>query len=261
MNIIAADDEKHALHSISEVIRNALPDCVLECFNRPDTALEYAAAGNRVDVAFLDIEMGGMNGLELAKRLKDVNGKTNIVFVTGYSEYALDAYSVAPSGYLLKPVAEADILRAIEELRHPLPPHTDARLRVQCFGNFDVFADGSPIRFPRSKSKELFAYLVHKCGTACTVKEIAAVLFEDKADGARQLQTYISAMMTALKGHEDVIIKNWGTLAVDAAKLNCDYYRFHEGDIEAVNTYSGEYMAAYSWAEFTVAYLDSKVFK
>jgi two-component SAPR family response regulator len=262
MHILAVDDEQHALNILAEVVKNAVPGCALACFDRPDTALAHAAV-TRIDIAFLDVEMGGMNGLELAKRLKDIHAKTNIIFVTGHSEYALDAFAVNAGGYLLKPVAESDILRAMEELRHPVGLPADTRLRVQCFGNFEVFANNRIIHFPRSKSKELFAQLVHKRGTSCTVKELAAVLFEDKADGARQIQTYISAMMRTLNEHQaqGAVIKHRDSLAVDTAALNCDYYRFLAGDPDAVNAYAGEYMAGYSWAEFVVDRLDRRVLK
>lgn len=80
-------------------------------------------------------------------------------------------------------------------LRFPIVPKNNALLRVQCFGNFDVFTPGGEhVRFERSKAKEMFAYLIHKQGTSCTSREIAAVLFEDEPyDEKNQnlMQTYI----------------------------------------------------------------------
>ena len=86
-----------------------------------------------------------MNGLELAKRLKDQHGETNIVFVTGYSEYAIDAFDLHASGYLLKPATVEKVQDAMENLR--IPPETigrGKRVRIQCFGNFEIFVDGVP---------------------------------------------------------------------------------------------------------------------
>ena len=54
---------------------------------------------------------------------------------------------------------------------------------------------------------------------------------------------------------EDVIIKKWNYLAIDVSKIDCDYYKFLDGDAVAVNSYMGEYMANYSWAEMTTANL------
>jgi len=142
----------------------------------------------------------------------------------------------------------------------------DKRLRVQCFGNFDVFKGLVPIYFPRKKAKELFAYLVHKRGTSCTTQEVIAVLFEDstkRISVQKQAQTIISAMMKVLRDAEvdDVVAKEFNSISIKTGKINCDYYRFLERDEEAMNQYMGEYMTNYSWAEFMVGYLDSKVIK
>lgn len=262
MNIIAVDDERFALRDIERAITKALPDSPPVCFGAPSKAVAYAKE-HQIDVAFLDIQMGGMNGLELAKQLKDLYGRTNIVFVTGYSQYAIDSYAIPASGYIMKPVSEQDILDVMARLRNPVIKDAK-KLYVQCFGNFEVFADGVPLHFPRSKAKELFAYLVHKKGTGCTVREIAAVLFEGKEDNLslkKQIQTHISTMMRVLEeaGAKDVINKGFNNIALNANKIDCDYYRFMQWDINAVNLYTGEYMASYGWAEFTIGYLDSKI--
>jgi len=257
MNIIAVDDERFALMDLEAAIREALPKSAVNCFNTPAAALEYAK-DNRADVAFLDIEMGGMSGLELAKRLKDIYGKTNIVFVTGYSHYAADAFALHASGYLLKPVTAKGVLENIEYLRHPVKKSAGKRLSVQTFGNFEVFADGKPLKFPRAKSKEIFAYLVHKNGTSCTTRELSAILEESSENNVR---TYIAAMMKTLEesGAGDAVIKGFNSIAVDTANFDCDLYRFLKMDAAAVNSYTGEYMQNYDWAEFMTAYLAKKV--
>ena len=261
MRIIAVDDEPFALTDLCETIEAAVKDASVLGFSTPQKAIDYAA-GQPVDVSFLDIELPGMNGLELAKRLKKEHGAMNIVFVTGYSQYAVDAFSLYASGYLLKPVTADAVQAAMEHLRHPVL-RPEQGLRVQTFGNFEVFMDGVPVRFPRSKSKELFAYLIHKRGTGCTTKEIAAVLFEERPytpSLQKQIQTVISGMVQALKscGAGDCIVKSYNQMAVNPDKVNCDYYQFLTWDPHAINSYTGEYMSNYSWAEFVIGYLDSK---
>ena len=71
------------------------------------------------------------------------------------------------------------IRRELDDLRRPVKREDDGRLRVQCFGNFEVFRGGRPLAFSRSKTKELFAYLVNRRGAVCTVQALAAVLWED----------------------------------------------------------------------------------
>jgi two-component SAPR family response regulator len=254
------DDEQYALMGLQSAIEEVLPDDQLSCFNSPKKALEYAK-GNIVDAAFLDVEMGGMNGLQLAKRLKDINGKTVIIFVTGFTEYAADAFSLHAGGYIIKPVTAESVAKLIEYLRNPviMPPSPERKLRVQTFGNFEVFADGKPLPFARAKTKELLAYLVNRRGAHCTNNEITAVLWEEKND-TPALQSLFRNLVSDLSqtlnnaGIGDIIIKERGNLAIMPDKISCDLYDFCAGI--NVNSYLGEYMAQYSWAEFTNEYLD-----
>lgn len=257
MNIIAVDDERRAMSSLVEAIEVVQPDAEVSGFISPDDALAYAKK-NRVDVAFLDIQMGEMSGVVLAKHLKEIYGATNIIFVTAYSEYTGDALALRASGYVMKPINPGHVREEIDNLRNPVK-HPDTGLRVQTFGNFDVFMDGKPLHFPRSKSKEMFAYLISKNGARCTIRELSAVLFED-SDKIDNMRVYVSTLIKTLEeaGGNGVIIKERNSVAVDTAAIDCDLYRFSKGDAGAVNEYMGEYMAQYSWAEFTAGYLDRK---
>ena len=85
MNIIAVDDEKLALDVLVSTIHEVVSDAQIFGFRQPFDAISFAE-NESCDIAFLDIKMRGMTGLELAKRLKDINAKINIIFVTGYSE-------------------------------------------------------------------------------------------------------------------------------------------------------------------------------
>ena len=121
MNIIAVDDEQYALMSLEKAIKQALPDCNIIGFDISVDALDYARKF-AVDVAFLDINMPEINGLELAEKMIAVNEKTNIVFVTGYSEHGIDAVNIHASGYLLKPITSESIIKAMKNLRNPFEP-------------------------------------------------------------------------------------------------------------------------------------------
>lgn len=135
-------------------------------------------------------------------------------------------------------------------------------MRIQCFGNFEVFVDGKPVEFKRSKSKEILAYLVDRNGAAVKNKELAAILWEDQAytrSMQSHLQTLIVEMLRALDavGVKDIIIKQRGSFAVDIAKVYCDAYQFNYRDIKGVNAFHGEYMANYSWGEFRIGNLNN----
>ena len=255
MRILCVDDEPLALQMLEMSITKAKPDADVTAYDDQDELIADAEK-NGCDIAFLDIHMRGINGVEVAKRLKEINPKMNIIFVTGYSEYAGDAMSMHASGYIMKPVSKAKVEKELEDLRFPIVPKNNALLRVQCFGNFDVFTpDGEHVRFGRSKAKEVFAYLVHKQGSSCTSKEIFAAIFEDQPyDKKLQnlLQTYTHAMMKALKavGAEKAVVHTYNAFAVNPDVLDCDYYRFKELDAGAVNSYQNEYMSQYYWADF-----------
>jgi DNA-binding LytR/AlgR family response regulator len=112
MNIIAVDDDRLALDGLKNAIEKAMPETTLVCFNSPKKALEYAQI-NHIHIAFLDIEMGSMNGLHLAKYLKKINEKIKIVFVTAHSQYAVDAFALKASGFILKPVTAEAVREAV----------------------------------------------------------------------------------------------------------------------------------------------------
>ncbi len=255
MRILCVDDEPLMLQMLETAVREARPDADISAFEKQTDLLEDAKQ-NGCDIAFLDIHMRGMNGVELAKELKGVNPKMNIIFVTGFSEYAGEAMRLHASGYLMKPVTKEDIEQELADLRFPIIPKENALLKVQCFGNFDVFTpDGKPVHFERSRSKEIFAYLVHRHGSSCSIKEIAAALFEDEPYDKKQqsyIQILISAMMKSLKkvGASKTVNKSYNSLSVDVSTLDCDYYRFQELDAGAVNAYANEYMSQYYWADF-----------
>jgi two-component SAPR family response regulator len=166
------------------------------------------------------------------------------------------------SGYIIKPVSAAAIRTELEDLRHPVTLLPNALLRIHCFGNFEVFsAAGEPIKFSRTKAKELFAYLVYRKGSTCSTRELAAVLFEDTEYSTKQmlyLQKIISSMMQTLREHNavNVIHKTYNAIALNDEVVDCDYYRFLNMDVPSINTYTGEFMTQYSWAEFVAGYLD-----
>lgn len=259
MNIIAVDDEKLALDVLEGTIKEAVPQAQVYSFRQPLDALNFSAE-NFCDIAFLDIKMRGMTGLELAKQLKDINGRINIIFVTGYSEYSLDAFRLYASDYLLKPVDIQQVKDALSNLRNPVEALPNKKLQIHCFGNFEVFANGVPVAFNRKKTKELFAYLTDRKGASCTMGELMAVLWEDKPDSISQrsnLRNLIYDLKNTLAkfGAEDVVVKSRNTICIKTDAVECDYYDFLRGKSSAVNLYQGEYMLQYSWAEMTTAVL------
>lgn len=260
MNLFVVDDEIHALNYLSSVLKETYPHSEVLSFSKTKDAL-LKAKDVKCDVAFLDIRMDEKNGIQLARELKDINGDTNIIFTTAYSEYALEAYRVYASDYLMKPISSDAITKAMANLRNPVLPDAENKLRIQCFGNFEVFSGDKPVAFKRAKTKELFAYLVDKEGTPCSRSELITILWNESDSRflRSNLRNLIADLNKALASvnAESVLIKEKNALAIAPELVVCDYYDFTRQIPYAVNSYHGQYMAQYSWAEFTLANIEN----
>lgn len=248
MNIILVDDEKLNLDILEKVIGKVVPDAPRESFSKASQVLTYVP-DHQIDIAFLDINMRGVDGITIAKTIQEYWPNANIIFCTGYSEYALDALDLNCSGYILKPVNEEKVRKALDNLRHPL--EQKKRVRFCCFGNFEAYLDGAPIWFKYSRTKELLAYLVDRNGISVSMKELSAVLFEDD-----QHRSYINQLRLDLintfkeLGIGDVLIQSRGYLGIDREKVDCDYFDYLDRKIEPPTQ---EYMTQYSFSEATYA--------
>ncbi|MBQ2999818.1 MAG: response regulator [Clostridia bacterium] len=265
MNILAVDDEYYALELMKRALEAVAGGSTVYLCRDVQSALDTATK-TKIDVAFLDIHLPEKNGIELALDLKKLNPKVNIVFATGFSEYMKEGIDLRMSGYVLKPVTPEAIRTELENLRNPIEWNPEKRIKILTFGNFDVFVDGTPLKFERKQAKEILAYLVDKRGTSATYTELAAMLWEDEEyDRTKQknLQVYIASLVKSLNsvGINDLILKNRQGILVNTKIVDCDYYRFLEGDTKAINSFTGQYMSAYSWAEFTVGYLENQLQK
>ena len=179
MNILVVDDEYFALELMKRALVEVAPGENLYICQDVRGALRLAGE-NIIDVAFLDINMPEMNGIELALELKRIHPKINIIFATGYDTYMKQGIDLRMSGYLLKPIRTDDVRTELENLRNPIEWNREKRIKILTFGNFDVFVDGMPLKFERKQSKEILAYLVDKRGTSATYAELAAMLWEDE---------------------------------------------------------------------------------
>ncbi len=260
MKILAVDDEKLGLEALCRCIQEASPEVELISFRRAKESLEYVKE-HRIDVAFLDIQMRNMDGMELVKQMKFLQPNMNIIFSTGYSEYIYDAISeIRCSGYLLKPITTKQVIKELDNLRNPIDAKAQTQIYIQCFGNFEIFIDGKPLTFQSSKSKELLAYLVDRNGVVCNNAEIIANLWEDDGNHYSYLKKCKKNLVSTLDkvGCRDIIVSRWGGMGVDKSHFSCDYYEWLDGTPSGINAYHGQYMAQYSWAEITNAFLSKQ---
>ena len=253
MDVLIADDERMMRIGMEKEVRKAIPDAGIYVASNGEEAIEIFSKVD-INLVFLDIEMPGMNGLEVAKRIKEVAPETNIIMTTAYPNYAVKAYKMHIGGYLLKPVDAEDIKEELENLRHPIEEKTDPeKLKINCFGEFRVEYKGEPLRFTRSKSKEILAYLVARNGASATRVELCDVLWEDEEKKSQK--SYIGALIMDLKkslksvGLEDVLFHGRNEYRLNTNMVECDYLEFLKGNPEAIRAYRGEFMNQYSWGE------------
>ena len=254
MKIIAVDDEQIALEGLLDVISEAAPNAELNGFEYPEDALVFVD-GHDCNIAFLDVEMAEMSGVELAEQLKLRNPDINIIFATGYEEYRKEAYDLHASGYLTKPITVEKVKKELGDLRRPIPNRK--RMRVQAFGNFEAYIDGKPIAFRYSKTKEVLAYLIDRKGALCTLSELQAIIFEDDGGHESYMKSLRRDLLETLEAADcgNVIVQQRGKLGIVPENLECDYYDWCDGKRAGI-VWHGEYMAQYSWSEYTAAMLE-----
>ncbi|SFD05298.1 response regulator [Butyrivibrio sp. YAB3001] len=267
MKAICVDDEELILLRTASLLKKTNKFDEVEPFTDVREALGYLDS-SKVDIALLDIDMPEMGGLELAANMKQKCPGIKIIFLTGYSEYAVDAYAMHATGYLLKPVSYEKLLSEIEYAlgtdagsegagsAEPISP----RVKVETFGFFNVLVDGKLVTFKRSKAKELLACLIDRRGQFISRKDLFYILWEDD-DYDRAKQKYFDTIIRSLKdtleeyGISDIYEAEPGMMRVVPEKIDCDLYRFLDKDKSVIESFRGEYMNSYSWASETEGFL------
>ena len=259
MRAICVDDEKLIMEDIVSLCLTLPQIDDAKGFTRAKDAMDYLE-DNLIDLAILDIDMPGMNGIELAAAIKEKWPETAILFLTGYSEYALDAFKVRASGYLLKPVTRDMLAEDVADALKGKRIRPAAHIMIRTFGNFDVFVDDQLVTFKMARSKELLAYLVDKQGGSVTRREAFAILWEDRLYDRgmqKQMDVVIRRLRSTLDeyGIGEIFEMKNGNMRICPEEFTCDIYEFYEGNPDAINEYRGEYMNAYSWASLTESYI------
>lgn len=268
MRMICVDDEERTLNLTVSVCLGLPQHPEVTGFTRALEALEYLRE-QTVDIALLEINLPDMDGLTLAARITEESPGTSVIFLTDYAEYAVDAFRLHVSGYLLKPVSPEQLAAEVDyALSHTEKKKAkqESHIAARTFGEFELLVDGETVSFHRTKSKELLAYLVDRHGGSVKRATIWAVLFEDRPynrAGQKYLDVIIRSLRETLEnyGAGKLLLMQRGSLRVNVELLDCDLYRFLRGEIDAINSYRGEYMSAYSWASLTEAVADRMISK
>lgn len=251
MHVIYVDDEKPALDNFRLTSADFAEISELHLFQDGYAALQFAEKAT-VDAAFLDIEMPEICGLSLAKKLRELDSNTRIIFVTAYSRYALDAWSADATGYLLKPYTASDIHKELAKcIWHRLPSQ---QVVIETMPTLSVLVNGIPLHISGIKVREMLALLVD-CGEhGFSAGEGIARLWPERSNdpGTQSLlrMTYKRLADTLEKAGAGHILdsrENRRFLKMD--EVDCDLYRILAGDRQAARKYHGQYLQEYSWAE------------
>lgn len=164
MNIIILDNHKLIIAEIRRQVLSVLPGAECVCFTRQREAIEHVKK-HRVDVALLDVDMPGLNGIEVAELMCRINPRLNIIFVTGYPEYALQAFTVPVSDFIVKPVSEEALKTSFAKLRFPPEEMIDS---FQYDDVRDAKAIGERLRTLRKKRGLTARQLADEIGVSYT---------------------------------------------------------------------------------------------
>ncbi len=255
MVAICVDDEKLIVNQMAKLCGELPQIHRVESFTRGQDALDWLEE-NTAHLALLDINLPDINGIQLAARIKLLQPQAAIIFVTAHPQYAVDAFALHVSGYLLKPVSKEQLAREVDyALGGPAQPAMGP-VTIRTFGNFDLLIDGEPVAFTWAKSKEILAYLVDRQGAAVTRPQLFAAVWGD-AMYSRSAQKVLDNALRGLRqtlaqvGLKDLLNIRSGKVWVRTDLFECDLYQFIQGDARAINSFMGEYMDGYDWADFT----------
>ena len=260
MNIIAVDDDKKDLKSISDLMESLVPEASFTAFDNPLSALAKARA-EEIDMAILDIKMPELDGIALGTYLRELNPFINIIFLSAHKDHGFEAMDMHASGYVIKPATESRMRRELAELRFAEKFNDHKRVFAQTFGNFEFFVDGKPVEFKYKKTKEIVAVLVANKGAQTTNGELIANLWEDEGDPEKKT-SYLKNLRQDLQntftrlGLEGIILKQRGSLAIAKDRIGCDLYDWLEKGEASQYKYMGDFMRQFSWAEFYMSDLE-----
>lgn len=269
MNIIFIDDERSAHVNFRYSMDKRSDVTTVEYSFSPLSALSYAK-NHPVDCAFLDLYMPEMSGIQLATELKAINPAIEIVFISGYDDFAREAYKVGARAYLSKPYTEEElssVLAVIQKLIRKddqVETSSTSHVYAKTFGYFDLFVDGLPVSFKTAKAKELLAFLIDLNGGTATSPQIFLALWDER-EYTSTTSTYVRRTVRALKdtltqyGIDEILDAQRNSFHIVTTHISCDYYQLLQGDTNVAQQYGGQYMHQYSWAEPTVPVIDRTV--
>lgn len=232
MRIAAVDDEAHVLERFERMVSDIEELNLCGLFETGEQVLDYLN-DNTLDAVFLDIEMPDINGLQLSEQIQNLNENIDIIFVTAYNQYAVEAFEVQALDYILKPLTEERLAKSVSRLlKTRNNVNEPENIFIQCFGSFEVFINGEAMTWKNSKAKEVLAFLVHENGVPIGWEKIADAVWPDfnseKAQTNFHATTYLLRKRLAEAGISHILECVRGNYRVMTDKIDCDVYKLEE---------------------------------
>ncbi|GAA0370913.1 response regulator [Caldalkalibacillus horti] len=232
LRIMIVDDEELAVKRLKRILADYHEISVIATFTNPQEAYEYAK-GHTVDIAFLDISMPDINGMNLSGLLLNIHPAINIVFVTGFDQYAVKAFEMNALDYVMKPVTSERLVSTMARIRmlHQTV-EVEPSLEIALFSGLAITlpAEGRKrmIKLRSPKTEELFAFLV--CKRTASREEIIETLWSelepDKAwKNLNSTLYYIRKAIDVNKYHRRIVTEG-NTIRLNDDGINCDLYEF-----------------------------------
>lgn len=275
--VILIDDEESALDILEILLKQIGNVEIAGRYVNPQEALEEIRR-DIPDAVFLDIEMPGMNGIELAEQILDINETVEVIFITAYNEYAVKAFEIHSLDYILKPVLKERLKKTMDRLiriksQHQQEEKKEQFLSIKCFGNFEVSINEKKkesLKWKTSKVKEVCAYLVHNKGNHVERDSIIEAVWPntDYEKAKINLYTTISYLRKTFlaAGYNNIIEQNQNGYKMNLKEVFLDTNEFEKlfnrkETISAQNIdryeqlekiYQGDYLdkSDYSWADY-----------
>lgn len=261
MKTILVDDEPIMLQSF---VRNSkdIPELnIVGRFQYPEEALAYAKE-NPVELAVLDIAMPGMNGLELARKLREIHPQLLIVFITAFDEYVQESNELNADYYIVKPY-KPQTLEQMAKRMLLLSGRLKKEIRIQMFGRFTVYKDGKVVPLS-GKAKEILALIATRRGKEISNEEIYSTIWENREYNNIQMKVYYNALKrlkdTLEKaGISRLLISTTRGQLLNTAMVDCDYYEWQDHNSAPDNRFEGEFLSEYSWGEYILGNILSEM--
>lgn len=257
MRAIILDDEPLMLSAFMRLSKNIKDLNVTAAFEYAEEVIEYART-NSFEIAFLDIELPDMSGIECAKILKEKMPELLIVFISAYDDYIHDSNQLGGDDYILKPYNEEIIENTMKKMRL-LVRRQKKSVYVQMFGRFVVMKDGIPIKLS-GKAKEILALILVKRGREISNQEIYSTIWELREYSNDKMKVYYNALKR-LKDHlkeyglENLILSTARGQMANVEMFDCDYYSWLDGSYESEEEFRHEFLTEYSWGEYILGNL------